>query len=181
MHAVFNEIKSIELKTLNSERLEIILKTWIESKKMLTPREVSRKENLLQNPLKFLDDKIVIKIGRLEDIVIDKIYLDHIVKHSCQLKYIIGVKRHFLLFPTLIIVFNQKAKFVDILTAYMLIAKISNAYKYNNLFMNFYRILLRQSVSQREKKIFLRQLKDYGWNTKTHLLTYNKNKCFVCL
>lgn len=87
-----NELRSIELRTLNSERLGILAKHWVQHKEILQPKEVSQMEGLWGHPKSQVDDFPVV-VGSLEDLVSTPEEVHILMQQHQGDKYMVNLKQ----------------------------------------------------------------------------------------
>lgn len=88
----YNQLRSLELRTLNSERLEILSQKWVKDREALSPRIVSQLEGFGGGVSKSGKNEIPTSFGLLEDVASNPWEITELMQAHQEDKYVVSVR-----------------------------------------------------------------------------------------
>ncbi|GMH34323.1 hypothetical protein BSKO_02157 [Bryopsis sp. KO-2023] len=157
---VRRELRSIELRTLNSERLGVLAEQWVGGEKIMVPKEMSKIEKLWGEPLSQWSG-VRMEIGPLENVVSTPVEMEELLLRHQGDNYVVGFRDGEK--PTAVVSLSQKAELEDMATVLLHVARLNQMLaSYSNKNEG-----LRDShvFAKKNYKKFIRALNEHGWVT----------------
>lgn len=174
LYSIYNELKSIHIRTLNKERAELLAQHWVCDQKIFSPREVCEREQFFLPPVASTGP-YPLHIGPLRNCIQSEDNVDAFMKSvRSNEKYFATVKtasdtRK----GSVEACFRKDASTSDMLEVVLLSAYLRNPStcpEPHNISYHYLKTLERQSKRNVQK--FLSDLRSAGW--KTDSVTLNK-------
>jgi len=175
LYSIYNELRSIHIRTLNKERAELLAQHWVCDQKILSPKEVCEREQFILPPLASIGP-YPLHIGPLRKCIQNEEDVDAFIK-SCR-----SNEKYFATVNTasdthrkgsVEACFRKDASTDDILEVVLLSAYLRNSTSYSRTQLRKYHHLSKlEKQSKRNVHRFMSDLRHAGWQIDS--VTLNK-------